>query len=377
MDNDNEVKINDDNNTNAKNEILLKYLDSLLEQIFLDENSTKLQISVCEERIAEAYATADMMEKRVDPNGIFFVPEVSKRARFSDSISNEINTLEKELKDLKTKLGVLSQNKKNTVEIISILSHVSLLEASGDTKVKSEEYESAKAFTDEMHRNMLEFQENERNRIARDIHDSTVQNLTSLIHKVELCTKLIDKDLIRTKLEMQTMILTLRNTIDDLRSIIYNLRPMSIDDLGLVATVERHVKNLNLNQSFNTKLKVINKEYKLLPIVNLTIFRVIQEACNNIIKHAKAKNVLITLNYGKENLEIEIEDDGVGFDADRRIRPREDLSGLGVSIMKERVFLLSGNICFYNLESGGTKIKVTIPNENNTQDLTGGVYVRN
>ena len=170
MDNDNEVKINDDNNTNVKNEMLLKYLDSLLEQIFLDENSTKLQISVCEERIAEAYATAEIKKKRVDPNGIFFVPEVSKRARFSDSISNEINTLEKELKSLKTKLGVLSQNKKNTVEIISILSHVSLLEASSDTKVKTEEYESAKAFTDEMHRNMLEFQENERNRIARDIH---------------------------------------------------------------------------------------------------------------------------------------------------------------------------------------------------------------
>ena len=100
---------------------------------------------------------------------------------------------------------------------------------------------------------------------------------------MELCTKLIDKDLIRTKLEMQTMILTLRNTIDDLRSIIYNLRPMSIDDLGLVATVERHVKNLNLNQSFNTKLKVVNKEYKLLPIVNLTIFFVCFRVIYDII----------------------------------------------------------------------------------------------
>ena len=109
----------------------------------------------------------------------------------------------------------------------------------------------------------------------------------------------------------------------------------------------------------------------------MTIFRVIQEACNNIVKHAKANNVLITLNYEKKNLIIEIEDDGVGFDSDRRIRPREDLSGLGVSIMKERVFLLSGNICFYNLETGGTKIKVTIPIENNVEDFIGGAYVGN
>lgn len=375
MDNDNDVLISDDISINDQNDKLLKYLDAVLEQIFLDENATKLQISICEDRISEAYATADMVEKRVDPNGIFFVPEVSKRARFSDSITNEINSLEKELKSLKAKLGILGQNKQNTVEIISMISHVGLLEES-NVSVKNEEYKNAKAFTDEMHRNMLEFQENERNRIARDIHDSTVQNLTSLIHKVELCTKLIDKDLIRTKLEMQTMILTLRNTIDDLRSIIYNLRPMSIDDLGLVSTVERHVKNLNLNQSFNTRLKVVNKEYKFLPIVNLTIFRVIQEACNNIIKHAQANNVLITLNYQKDNLIIEIEDDGVGFDSDRRIRPREDLSGLGVSIMRERVFLLSGNICFYNPETGGTKIKVTIPIENNVDDIIGGAYVR-
>jgi two-component system sensor histidine kinase DegS len=377
MDNNNDVLINDDISINEQNDKLLKYLDRVLEQIFLDENATKLQISICEDKISEAYSTADMVEKRVDPNGIFFVPEVSKRARFGDSITSEISSLEKELKSLKTKLGILAQNKQNTVEIISVLSHMGMLDNSDNTSIKTEEYQNAKAFTDEMHRNMLEFQENERNRIARDIHDSTVQNLTSLIHKVELCTKLIDKDLIRTKLEMQTMILTLRNTIDDLRSIIYNLRPMSIDDLGLVATVERHVKNLNLNQSFNTKLKVVNKEYKLLPIVNLTIFRVIQEACNNIVKHAKANNVLITLKYEKKNLVIEIEDDGVGFDSDRRIRPREDLSGLGVSIMKERVFLLSGNICFYNLETGGTKIKVTVPIENNVEEITGGAYVGN
>ena len=123
--------------------------------------------------------------------------------------------------------------------------------------------------------------------------------------------------------------------------------------------------NLNLNQPFKTRLKVVNKEYKLLPIVNLTVYRVIQEACNNIIKHAQAKNVLITITYMKDELEVIIEDDGIGFDSEKSTRPRTDLSGFGVSIMKERVFLLSGNIYFYNKESGGTKIKLNVPVENN------------
>ena len=365
MDNNNEL--NADKLISNKHEDLLKYLDTVLEDIFLEENSTKHEINVCEDRINDAYEAADIVEKQVDPNGIFFVPEVSRRTRYSDSISTDISSLKDELKICQRKLDTLAKNKQNTIEIISILNHINSI-GEYDEGLMKEEYESGKNYSESMHLNLLEYQESERNRIARDIHDSTVQNLTSLIHKVELCTKLIDKDLIRTKLEMQTMILTLRNTIDDLRSIIYNLRPMSIDDLGLVATVDRHVSNLNLNQPFKTKLKVVNKEYKLLPIVNVTVYRVIQEACNNIIKHAKASNVLITLTYLEDELEIIIEDDGIGFDVNRKSRPREDLSGLGVSIMKERIFLLSGNICFYNKENGGTKIKLNVPVENNKLD---------
>jgi len=366
MDNNNEL--NADTLISNRNEELLKYLDSVLEDIFLEENSTKHQLSICEDRIKDAYEAADILDKQVDPNGIFFVPEVSRRTRFSDSISTDISDLEKELKQCQNKLDKLTSNKQSTVEIMSILKHINAI---GDTSERIENektYESGKNISDSMHLSLLEYQETERNRIARDIHDSTVQNLTSLIHKVELCTKLIDKDLIRTKLEMQTMIITLRNTIDELRSIIYNLRPMSIDDLGLIATVDRHVSNLNANQPFKTRLKVVNKEYKLLPIVNLTVYRVIQEACNNIIKHAQAKNVLITITYLKNELEVIIEDDGIGFDAERNNKPRSDLSGFGVSIMKERIFLLSGNIFFYNKESGGTKIKLNVPVENNKLD---------
>ena len=367
MDKNNEL--NADTLISNKHEDLLKYLDTVLEDIFLEENSTKHQMNICEDRIKDAYEAADMVEKQVDPNGIFFVPEVSRRTRYSDSISNDISFLKDELKEYQKKIDSLAKSKQNTIEIISILNHINALGDYDDIKTKEEEYESGKNYSESMHLNLLEYQESERNRIARDIHDSTVQNLTSLIHKVELCTKLIDKDLIRTKLEMQTMILTLRNTIDDLRSIIYNLRPMSIDDLGLVATVDRHVNNLNLNQPFKTQLKVINKEYKLLPIVNVTVYRVIQEACNNIIKHAKAKNVLITLTYLKDELEITIEDDGIEFILKRKSMSHwVYLSGLGVSIKKERIFLLSGNICFYNKESGGTKIKINIPVENNKID---------
>ena len=86
---------------------------------------------------------------------------------------------------------------------------------------------------------LIKFQEQESERIARDLHDSTVQNLTSMIHKIELCSKLIDMDPIRCKLELTMMSRTLRDIINDTRQMIYNLRPMSFDDIGLEITIER------------------------------------------------------------------------------------------------------------------------------------------
>jgi two-component system sensor histidine kinase DegS len=87
---------------------------------------------------------------------------------------------------------------------------------------------------------LLEAQEIERQRIARDLHDTTVQNLTSMVHKAELCIKLIDIDTVRAKLELNTMSNTIKTVINDMRGIIYNLKPMTLDDLGLTITVKRY-----------------------------------------------------------------------------------------------------------------------------------------
>ncbi len=211
--------------------------------------------------------------------------------------------------------------------------------------------------------NLLETQENDRKRIARDLHDTTAQNLTNIIHKTELCTKLIDIDPIRAKLELQTMISTIKTTIDDMRSIIYNLRPMSIDDLGLIATVERFIKKCNSNDEIEFSLIIHNEEINVLPIINLTLFRIIQEASNNAIKHGKATKIVIELEYIENSILLKITDNGIGFnneilcnDVDKSI-----LSGFGLSIMKERVLLLSGEIKIESRINSGTKILVEVP----------------
>lgn len=206
----------------------------------------------------------------------------------------------------------------------------------------------------------LEMQEMDRKRISMDIHDTTVQNLTTLIHKTEFVTKLLEIDIVRAKLELCSMTEIIRSSIDELREIIYDLRPMSIDDLGLVATLERYINQMKAeSDSLKYVLEVYNKENtKILSIVNLTIFRIIQEALVNVRKHALAAKVEVIIIYESNYISITINDDGIGFD---KIEIEKMKRHFGLSIMEERVKLLSGKMQLESKKDEGTIININIP----------------
>lgn len=210
--------------------------------------------------------------------------------------------------------------------------------------------------------NILEIQEQDRQRIARDLHDSTVQNLTSLIHKCELCARLIDTDPVRTRLELLTMSNTLKSVINEIREIIFNLKPMSIDDLGLIMTIERFANQLMSQHEVKIKITHNEEKNEIVPVINLSLFRMIQEACNNAIKHGDAKNIDINIQYQDDNIKITIKDDGKGFDTnDIKEHIPPDYSGCGLTMMKERVYLLSGTMQINSTINKGTTISITVP----------------
>lgn len=209
----------------------------------------------------------------------------------------------------------------------------------------------------------LETQELERQRIARDMHDSVIQSLTGMVYKTELCTKLIDMDIEKCKLELATMSKMLHGIIDELREVIYDLRPMSYDDIGLDVTVERELSRLKKYADINVHYKIDGNLNNIKPVISLTMFRIIQEACNNIIKHANAKNVDVIFTRKERELILMIEDDGEGFDMENELNivAKEDNSGFGLSMMRERVFLLSGHLDIRSEVKKGTKILVKVP----------------
>lgn len=209
---------------------------------------------------------------------------------------------------------------------------------------------------------ILKFQEQDRQRIARDLHDSTVQNLTGLIHKLELCARMVDIDPVRAKLELAAMTIAVKSSINEIRDIIYNLKPMMLDDLGLSTTVERYAKQLMANHNIKVFVKYSKLEESLPGVIRVSIFRVIQEACNNVIKHAKATRIDINMTNKDDNLIVVVKDNGIGFDIDKqRDIQTENRSGYGISIMKERINILSGTMSISLNELGGTIISFTVP----------------
>ena len=210
---------------------------------------------------------------------------------------------------------------------------------------------------------LLETQEMDRNRISRDLHDSTVQSLTSLGHKMEYCSKMVDRDPVKVKLELQTMIDLNKEIINDMREIIYDLRPMSLNNIGLVATVEAYCLHLRRNYNMDVRFQLEGEEKNLTSIVSVTLYRIIQEACNNAIRHSNAKNISVRIAFLDNNIEIDIEDNGEGFDLHKvETKGKEDfLHGFGLSTMRERTRLLSGSFSIDTKIGEGTRIHVFVP----------------
>ncbi len=208
-------------------------------------------------------------------------------------------------------------------------------------------------------RTLLNVQEEERQRIARDLHDTSLQNLTHLIHKIELSTMYIDKDPIQAKLELSVIERRLRETIDEIRGTIFNLRPMTFDDLGLKAAFERLLYKINEDGRY----KIISEIDEITCENNLvlsTIYRVVQELFCNIQKHAEADKIEFRCKKIDGKCVLTIKDNGKGFllEADNN---SDDRKHFGILLMKERVELLNGNIEIVSEQGKGTRVSIVIP----------------
>ena len=160
---------------------------------------------------------------------------------------------------------------------------------------------------------MMEMLETERKRIVSELHDTSLQNIAHLVHMIELASLYIDKDPARAKMELNSVSKGLHNVIEDIRSTIFNLRPMTFDDLGLKASFERLLDFLNADKDYIMDVEIDDVSCETDDYFCITLYRVVQECLLNIKKHSQATRVLFHCKKTEQKYEILIQDNGKGF----------------------------------------------------------------
>jgi len=211
----------------------------------------------------------------------------------------------------------------------------------------------------ELFKKAINVQEEERKRIARELHDETSQALTALIYATE--ESLDMEDLGRAKQRMQSMLELTQRILDGVHKIIFDLRPSMLDHLGLVPAIRWLAQSRLDPQVAHVTIEESSPPLRLSPEIETALFRVIQEAVANVARHAAARNVCISFNVADDNAFISIKDDGIGFDINALAIEPDTGRGLGLLGMEERVELLGGELEIQTAPGQGTQILIQVP----------------
>ncbi len=200
----------------------------------------------------------------------------------------------------------------------------------------------------------------ERARLARDLHDATVQTLFSLSLSAETAASLVGSEPDAAVAELRRIQELAQGAVAELRSLVFELRPPALAEEGLVATLAKHLDALDRSHDFSVTL-VVNGDGRLDPDVEVTLFRIVQEALANVARHAGAHRIDVTVELGGDAVAIEVVDDGVGFDPEARsIRARR----LGLTSMRERAASLGATLAVTSTPAPtaghGTSVRVEL-----------------
>ncbi len=212
-------------------------------------------------------------------------------------------------------------------------------------------------------RQAVRAQEEERKRIARELHDDTAQVLTSLLRQLD--------NLIRQKpylstgdmFALENLKVELSRGLQGVHRLGQDLRPSLLDDLGLIPALRSVTKSLQQYDGIVTELKILGSERRFSPEVEIGVFRIVQEALSNIRRHAQASESQVVIEFTEDRTKVTISDNGQGFELSGRVGDLPRTGKLGLAGMQERAQLLGGTLEVQSTPSKGTTLVVEIPNQ--------------
>ena len=204
-------------------------------------------------------------------------------------------------------------------------------------------------------------QEEERRRIARDLHDDTVQSLIAIGQRLELARDMVDDDPAEAVNQLRDLRRMVTHTTDNVREFSRNLRPAALEDLGLVAALQHLVNNLSQKSGVAVAFGIEGSAEGLSPDMEVAIYRIVQEALTNVRKHAGATQVQLEARFLPEMVQITIRDNGVGFAVPEEMAELASQGHFGLMGLKERAQLFGGQVTIES--NNGTSMQISMPRE--------------
>lgn len=304
---------------------------------------------------------------------------------FRNDLSKEINrTLVIGEEGLKAFIAVPLKSKDKTVGFLTIASRqprpfsdqeVQLLTALGhqlgvaiENAQLYQELQTKEHLRANILRKVITAQEDERRRVARELHDVTSQALATLAMRLEvvMATPTLSANSLENRLaELKPL---LDQTSKDVHRLIYDLRPSLLDDLGLPAAIRSCAHNALDPAGIVAHVEIVGQERRLPSATEIAAFRIVQEAITNIARHSHAESAYISLEFKNKGFCVQIEDDGIGFDLAHVFGQRSAPTSIGLLGMKERAELIGGSLDIHTGPKSGTRIIVKIPDEMSADD---------
>jgi len=204
---------------------------------------------------------------------------------------------------------------------------------------------------------LVNAQETERQRLSRQMHDGPAQALSNFILQTEIAMRLFDIDATQARAELNSLKNSAMGTFQKVRNFIFELRPMMLDDLGLVPTVRRYADAFKEQTGLDVNVTVTGSERRVEPYLEVMLFRALQELLGNAARHSQGSLVKVMLDMGEERVRVSVDDNGRGFDPEIV----QQGASLGLKLIRERAEMLGGSFEMDSALGKGSRISFSVP----------------
>jgi len=314
------------------------------QEITMLSEQSELEVNKLTQRNATATANLQKVQSQFER-----IPREEIRSAYDATLDAQ-----QRLFVLRGQVEKLRSDKEHMGKEIELLEIIDSILSQEPVSIKDPQGASA---TVELLEMLIQAQEGERLRLSRQMHDGPAQALSNLILETEIAMRLFDVNKEQAYQELGTLRDSATKTFQQVRDFIFELRPMMLDDLGLIPTAKKYAEAIQDSSGSTIKFGVTGTERRMEPYLEVMIFRAVQELLRNALNHSQANQITVEMDVGDSFITVSVEDDGRGFE----VSDLEQEQGMGLKLIKERVEMISGEFELTSQIGEGTRVVFKVP----------------